>query len=285
MRFRRSGVVLGGILMVCLTASAAEERRQSDEDAKLNAVFHDYLKELFRREPLTATRFGEHAFDDQLDDLSRTARNATLEFKRQVLKKLPEQIASDKLSRDGKIDQDIFRNYLEREIWLAENFQTFEDDPRIYGDYISESVYLLLTQSSLPRSANLKNSLARMDKIPEIIAVARRTIGRSPRVKVETAISQTEGAIGFYTRELFELAGTVPGIGELDAKAGVIVKARGITCNSSRTTSFRDRPIPGESAATGSSRSLISNSMRGSLPMKCSRKPTAKPSGLRTRWV
>ena len=104
----------------------------------------------------------------------------------------------DRLSPDGKIDYEIFRKHLEREVWLAENFQPFEDDPRIYGDYISESVYLLLTQSSLPRAVNLKNALARMAKIPPLIEIARRTIKNPPRVKVETAIRQTEGAIGFY---------------------------------------------------------------------------------------
>ena len=116
-------------------------------------------------------------------------------------------------------------SHLAREIWLEENFRPFEDDPRIYGDYISESIYLLLTQSSLPRSFNLKNASARMDKIPEVIALARQTIANPPRVKVETAIMQTEGAIGFYSSGLFQLAGLEPGKGELDAKAGAIAAA------------------------------------------------------------
>ena len=42
------------------------------------------------------------------------------------------------------------------------------------------------------------------------LRTARRTITNPPRVKVETAIRQTEGAIGFYTRELFTLAGAGP---------------------------------------------------------------------------
>ena len=225
MLFPRVGVVLAVMLMACFAAHGAEELRPDDEDAKLNAVFQEYLKELFRREPLTATRLGEHALDDQLDDLSQAARNATLDFKRRVLKRLPEQIVRDRLSRDGKIDHDIFRGHLAREVWLAENFRPFEDDPRIYGDYISESIYLLLTQSSLPRSVNLKNASARMDKIPEVIAIARQTIASPPRVKVETAIMQTEGAIGFYSSGLFQLAGLEPGKGELDAKAGTIAAA------------------------------------------------------------
>ena len=193
------------------------------EDARLNALFHDYLKELFQREPLTATRLGEHGHDDQLDDLSPQARQATLDFKRRTLASLPRSIDVAGLSRDGKIDYEIFRGHLEREVWLAENFRPFEDDPRIYGDYISESVYLLLTQSSLPRAVNLKNALARMEKIPGVVEIARRTIKKPPRVKVETAIRQTEGAISFYKTDLFTLAGQPPGQGELAARAHAIV--------------------------------------------------------------
>ena len=130
----------------------------------------------------------------------------------------------DRLSADSKIDHDILHSELSREIWLSENFRPFEDDPRVYGDYISESVYLLLTQSSLPPSVNLKNALARMEKIPDVIATARRTLARCSRVKVETAIMQTEGAIGFYSHEVFQLAGLEVGKGELGSKAAAVVR-------------------------------------------------------------
>jgi hypothetical protein len=53
-----------------------------------------------------------------------------------------------------------------------ETFHPFEDDPRIYGDYLTEGVYLLFTQSTLPKAVNLANALARMDKVPGIVGVA-----------------------------------------------------------------------------------------------------------------
>src|SRR4051794_26161932 len=126
-------LLLGAVIMIGSFAVAEEASRPAEEDAKLGAVFQDYLKELFRREPLTATRLGEHAFDDQLDDLSAEARKATLEFKQKLHEKLGLEIAVDKLSPDGRIDYEIFRKHLEREVWLAENSRPFEDDPRIYG--------------------------------------------------------------------------------------------------------------------------------------------------------
>ena len=58
-----------------------------------------------------------------------------------------------------------------------------------------------------------------------MVEVARATIKTPPRVKTETAIRQTKGAIGFYTDDLFTLAGEPKGEGELGERAKAIVEA------------------------------------------------------------
>ncbi len=64
-----------------------------------------------------------------------------------------------------------------------------------------------------------------MTKIPDVVEIARSTMKNPPRVKVETAIRQTEGAISFYEGDLFKLAGEEPGTAELAARAKPIVAA------------------------------------------------------------
>jgi uncharacterized protein (DUF885 family) len=214
-------VVIGLSWAVASTVCNAEP--VADENAVLESFFRDYLEEAFRLEPLMATRLGDHRFDNQLDDLSSQGRNASLEHDRTALADLNRKVRKEKLSRDGQIDHEIFRRHLERSIWLAETFRPFEDDPRIYGSYVTESIYLLLTQSSLPKAINLQNALSRMAKIPQVLDIARSTIKNPPRVKVETAIKQTQGAIGFYAGELFKLAGEQPDNPELRLKAERIV--------------------------------------------------------------
>ncbi len=202
---------------------AAED--EASEDNRLQAFFRTYLDESCRAQPLMATRLGDHRFDDQLDDLSPEARKANVERDRKTLVDLPMRVDHKKLSRASQIDYEILRHHLTREVWLAEHFHPFEDDPRVYGDYLTESVYLLLTQSTLPKTTNLKNAQARMNKIPQVARIARETIGNPPRVKVETAIRQTQGAIGFYSDELFLLASVPTGEGELGARAKAVVAA------------------------------------------------------------
>ena len=220
MRFEVTLGMLLGLVMLGQAVGA-----ENAEDAKLTAFFQKYLDASFKAEPLSATRLGDHRFDDQLDDLSPQARAARNELDRQTLNALPGSIDPKALSRDGRIDYEILSHHLARSLWLNEHFKPFEDDPRIYGDYLTESVYLLLTQSTLPKAENLKNALSRMALVPSVVKVASSTLKNPPRVKTETAIRQTQGAIAFYTDELFTLAGAPKGQGELAAKAATIVKA------------------------------------------------------------
>jgi uncharacterized protein (DUF885 family) len=214
-----------GLFGFATALRAADEKPANPEDAKLEAAFKTYLEESFKAEPLKATRLGDHRFDDKLDDISAEARAANLKRDKNMLAQLPKTIDVSRLSRPGQIDFEIFQHELERSIWMTENFDSFADDPRIYGDYLTESVYLLLTQSTLPKDTNVKNALARMALVPKIVEVARKTIKNPPKVKLETAIRQTKGAIGFYTDDIYTLTGLPKTDKVLSERAGAIVKA------------------------------------------------------------
>src|SRR5262249_58093274 len=111
---------------------------------------------------LEATRLGDHRFDHRLDDISGKARAGWTERTRKTLADLPKAIDYQKLSRPAQIDYEILKHHLTKSLWLAENFHPFENDPRVYNDYITESVYLLLTQSTEPKASTLKKAAARM---------------------------------------------------------------------------------------------------------------------------
>jgi uncharacterized protein (DUF885 family) len=204
-------------LALCLLSLAAATvgRAAEAEDGRLEAFFKAYLDEELRQRPLSASRLGDHRFDDRLDDVSPKARAAWAERYRATLAELPKKVEYKKLSRPAQIDYEIFRQDLTRSLWLAENTKPFEEDPRTYNDYLSESVYLLLTQSTLPKATNVKNCAARMAYLPRIVAAAKASLRDPPRVYVETAIRQNRGAISFYESGIFTLAGETPQLSEL----------------------------------------------------------------------
>lgn len=209
------------ILLVTVVMSLAQPLAQSEaqpsgeEDQKLALLFKDYLDEEFRHRPLDASRAGDHRFDHLLDDVSAKARAANVERARKTLAGLPKRIVYGKLTRAGQIDFEIWQHQLKRDLWLAENTKPFEDDPRVYNEYISDSVYLLLTQSTEPRPVNVKNAAQRMNFIPRIVAAARESLKNPPKILVEVAIKQMKGAISFYEQGIYEFAGETPQFSEL----------------------------------------------------------------------
>lgn len=188
-------------------------------DPVLSAFYSAYLGADFALRPLQATRAGDHRFDARIDDLSAAARAARLAQVRQALDALPRAVDYAKLSRPAQIDFEILRDALALDLWQAENVRRYADDPRVYGDYTTECVFLLLTQSSLPQAANLEHAIARMAQIPRVLADAQANLRNPPRVVAETAVRQNLGAITFYERELFELVGEAASSAELKAAA------------------------------------------------------------------
>jgi hypothetical protein len=207
-------------VLLCLTVSTVIA--QSTEDEKLQAFFKEYLERHFRLEPTAATALGDHRFDAQLDDISPEARVRWEALAKQTLKNLPQQIDYKKLSRDGQIDFEIFQHDLERTLWLDDNMRPFERDPRTYGGYLNDSVYLLLAQSTQPKETNIANAIARMGQMQSIIVEAERSLTHPSKPILETAIRQNNGAINFYETDLFNYTGETPQQDQLKAAAAKV---------------------------------------------------------------
>ena len=219
-RMKKYTSLIGALSLLMLTLPVFA---QSTEDKQLNAFFKNYLEEYFRQQPFQATSLGDHRFDSQLDDISPKARAGWLALARRALDELPNRVAYTRLSRDGQIDFEIFQHNLQAQIWEMVNFHPFEDDPRTYGNYISDGVYRLLTQSTLPIETNLANSIARMAQFPRIVSEAEKTLAHPPKPILETAILQNRGAIDFYENGIFQFAGDTPQLGKLKAAAAPVV--------------------------------------------------------------
>ncbi len=192
-------------------------------EARLTNFFRRYLDERFAMHPLEATQLGDHRFDHLLDDLSPAALERSLDHLKKTRSTLPKEINRRQLSRGAQIDFEIFEHELEASIWSRENLNRFAQDPRTYNEYIGDSVFLLLTQSRLPKETNVANSIARMRQMPKIVAAAKQNLRNPPRPVLENAIRQNKGSIGFYQRDLFELVGETEQSSLLKAEAARVV--------------------------------------------------------------
>jgi uncharacterized protein (DUF885 family) len=213
------------VAAIAFVGSVASAIAAAPEDQKLESFFKSYLDENFRLRPVEATKLGDHRFDAQIEDVSPQARKGWLEHTRQTLRELPKQVNYSQLSRPAQVDFEILKHDLETQIWLTENTKPFEEDPRAYNDYINDSVYALLTQSTLPLETNVANCIARMAQIPRVIAVAKQTLTHPPKPILETAIRQNRGAISFYETEVFQFAGETKQLAQLKSAAKPVAAA------------------------------------------------------------
>jgi uncharacterized protein (DUF885 family) len=209
-------------LALLMLAPAADP---TPEDAKLAAQFQKYLAEEFRRHPYFATQQGNRDYDDRLDDLSVAARKADEVRTAQLLASLPRQIDVEKLSLNGKIDFAIWQHALKYQLWQTKNDDRYSYDPRIYGEYLTDSVFTQFSQSTLPRERIVANAAKRMKYIPKIVEAAKESLTNPPSVLTEIAIKRNLGAIAFYEKDLFTLAKETGVTSELAAPAKAAVAA------------------------------------------------------------
>ncbi len=192
-------------------------------DSPLESFFRRYLDERFALHPTEATALGDHRFDGRMDDLSPAALEKSLAHLKQSRARLHKEIERSKLSADERINFDIFNHELEASIWLREQTQPFANNPRAYNEYISDSVFLILAQSRLPKETNIANAIARMKGIPAVVAAAKANLQHPPRAVLETAIKQNKGSIGFYESDIFETVGETAQLATLKAEAARVV--------------------------------------------------------------
>ncbi len=221
----RPASLLALFLSLALCTMSARAADSAPEDDRLVRFFQNYLSLWMAQRPLEATYLGNHDFDDVVEDVSAQSRREWEKLTRSTLESLPKEVDYQKLSRGSQIDYEILKHHLERTLWVWENIRPFETDPRTYGEYITNSIFLPLTQSTLPREKNVENAASRMRYAPSIIEAAKATIRNPPKVVLETAIRQNKGAIAFFESGIYEVSGETPGVSSFKAASAPALAA------------------------------------------------------------
>jgi len=205
------------LLLLVLPAVAA--------DADLEQFFRQYLDADAKVHPVEASRLGDYRHADRMNDLSPKARAADGEAVVALLARLEKEIDPSTLTRSGRIDFEIFRHSLRTAIWLNANTNPFAEDPRVWNEYLVDSVFLLLTQTTMEKEKAIRTAAARMEFIPRVVAQAKESLKNPFKTHLETAIRQNKGAIAFYEKGIFEITGETPGISVLAKPAKAAVAA------------------------------------------------------------
>ena len=208
-------VALGLIgLLACPALGLADDNPKA-EDAKLEALFKVFLDAAFRAQPMLATRPRRSSLRrparrplagrtrGQLEEAARRAGRPAAEASlttssRATARSTSRSSATTSNAKSGSTSTSS------RSRTTRGRLRTLSDRLRLHARSRNRPCRPRRTSRTSPRGWR---------RSPSAIDVARATIKNPPKVRVETAIRQAEGAIDFYAEEVFTLAGKPPGRG------------------------------------------------------------------------
>jgi uncharacterized protein (DUF885 family) len=166
---------------------------------QLRRLAEDYLDDLARRHPDTATELGDHRFDDQLPD----HRAAALDAERRGLDAFAARLTAIDhagLDRELRVDAAVLGNHVARRLFEIEELREHTWNPLLANP--GQAIYTLLARDYAPLPDRLRSLAGRLAAVPDSLAAARAELGQMPKVHLETAIAQFGGTIGLVTEEV-----------------------------------------------------------------------------------
>ena len=207
---------------------AASEGHAGAADDELRRLAAEYVGDLARRHPDTATELGDHRFDDLLPDRSESA----LADERRSLDAFAGRVTGLDLAALGaelRVDAALLSGDVSRRLFEIEDLREHTWNPLLANP--GQAIYMLLARDYAPLPERLAAVAGRLALVPDALAVARDSLELMPRVHLETAIAQFGGAIDLVTGEIDAAlaraaGGQAAGAGAAGPAVAAIEKAR-----------------------------------------------------------
>ncbi|MBX3701545.1 MAG: DUF885 domain-containing protein [Dokdonella sp.] len=170
-----------------------------------------WLDGMLQASPVSATAFGEHRYDSDIDDLGAAGREHALALAQQTLADL-EHLDPARLSRENQVDYAILRNQLRADIWSAQNAQEWARNPLLYSGIAGNALFSLMARDFAPLPQRLRAATARMEKLPALYAQMRANLDPAlvPKIHAETAARQNQGVLSIVDEQIAPHAAELP---------------------------------------------------------------------------
>ena len=168
----------------------------------------DYIVDLHSRHPTLAAASGIHAWDGRLEDFSPEAITAESLAIKKFQARL-EKIAPLSLSNSDLFDLQILSANMKARLLELEQIKSYEHNPAIYSDVISNSLLQIAMFEYAPADSRLRHVISKEKQIPRLLDEARLNIKGIPPVYLRVAISNLKGTLDFVQKDLPQAFSTV----------------------------------------------------------------------------
>ncbi len=168
-------------------------------DEEFTVLAREYLDDLTQRHPDTATRLGDHRFDDRLAEQTQAA----LDAERSALAGFAARLAaldSGSLGRQLTVDAAMLADDVARRLFGLDELREETWNPLAANP--GRAIYGLLVRDFAPLPERLMSLAGRLAQVPAALADARGLLGAMPQVHLETAITQFDGTIRMVRDEV-----------------------------------------------------------------------------------
>ena len=179
------------------------------DDAAVDAAEHAYLDLLVAIAPEYATSLGIHTRDAELDDYTVAGFDSAIAQEEKMLASLEAQFASPHVSITKKVDLELLTHSLEVAVRVGRDLQPDVRSPQSYLAPLG-TIFLMIARPYAPAEDRAHAVVARLEKIPDVIAAAKANLKNPPRVWTETAIESTHEAYAFLAQVHAFLEPTLP---------------------------------------------------------------------------
>ncbi|TKC99667.1 DUF885 domain-containing protein [Polyangium fumosum] len=178
-------------------------------DRAFAALAERFLSGYLAREPVAATEAGEHAHDARWPDRSDEGEAEARRFYVGLLEEL-DRIPASALDMQGRVDHAMLGNQLRYALFAIDELREASASPLYSTRLVGDGLDPLVTRSFGTPSSRAKSLVGRLEGIPAIVAVAKKRLGRPPRLHTETAIVQNRGLISLCRGDVLAPYGKLP---------------------------------------------------------------------------
>src|SRR5215471_1769667 len=206
-RGRRPVLSLLVIVAMALVAFKGPAVAQKSEDksemaaADFPKLVGDYLNDLHTRHPTQAATSGIHSWDNQLEDYSQAALASEAAAIKKFQMRL-EKIPPLALGFSDLMDYQILTSNMKSRLLELEQVKSYERNPQVYSDAISNGLLLLAMFDYAPAESRLRSVIAKEKLVPRLIEAARANIHAAPPVFVKVSLDSFKGTLSFVQSDL-----------------------------------------------------------------------------------
>src|SRR5215831_5092951 len=177
------------------------EKKNEAAGQDFNRLVSDYLNDLHSRHPGQAATSGIHTWDANLDDLSRQAIGAEVSAVKKFQSQL-EKISPVALDFSDVMDYQILASNMKSRLLELEQIKSYDRNPQIYSDVISNGLLLLAIFDFAPAEVRLGYAISKEKQVPRLIESARSNIHSVPGVSLKVSLESLKGTLSFVQSDL-----------------------------------------------------------------------------------